>query len=171
MNEFIEDCRREWRRLRIPKSTADDMAAELEADLAEARAEGTTPEELVGSDPHSFAAAWAAERAPRRRPKRVWQFASLGLLIALAVTGATLLAFGRTGSTSRAAGPLTVALRPQGAPNPTAVTVTWVPRVARLVEATPSDDYRPLGYVLLLVGLTGTGALAALSLWRPSASL
>jgi hypothetical protein len=57
VNQFIEDCRREWRRLRVPKSTADDMAAELEADLAEARSDGTPPEELVGSDPRSFAAA------------------------------------------------------------------------------------------------------------------
>jgi hypothetical protein len=171
VNQFIEDCRREWRRLRVPKSTADEMAAELETDLAEARAEGTTPEELVGSDPRSFAAAWAAERGPRRRPTRMWKFAALALLVALAVTGATLLAFGRSGGTSQAAGPLTVALRPSVAPHPAAVTVTWVPRTARLVELKPSHDDRTLGYVLLLVGLTGTGALAAVSLWRPSVSL
>jgi hypothetical protein len=102
----------------------------------------------------------------------VWQFAALGLLVALAVTGATLLAFGRSGGTRQAAAPLTVALPPAEAPPPAAVTVTWVtPRVARLVELKPSDDDRALGYVLLLVGLTGTGALAAISLSRPSVSL
>jgi hypothetical protein len=102
----------------------------------------------------------------------MWQFAALALLVALAVTGATLLAFGRSGGTSKAAGPLTVALRPSVAPHPAAVTVTWVtPHTARLVELNPSRDDRTLGYVLLLVGLTGTGALAAVSLWRPSVSL
>jgi hypothetical protein len=71
VKEFVEDCRREWKRLRVPKPVANEMAAELAADLEEAQAEGATPEEMLGSgafDPRSFAAAWAAERGVIGRP-------------------------------------------------------------------------------------------------------
>ena len=37
MTAFIEECRQEWKRLGVPDSMAEEMAAELEADLAEAR--------------------------------------------------------------------------------------------------------------------------------------
>jgi hypothetical protein len=65
VNEFVEECRREWKRLRVPDPVANEMAADLAADLAEAEAEGVSPEEVLGSgafDPRSFAASWAAER-------------------------------------------------------------------------------------------------------------
>jgi hypothetical protein len=62
VNEFVEKCRREWRRLRVPAAVADEMAAELDADLDEADAEGVAPEEVVGDDARAFAVAWAAER-------------------------------------------------------------------------------------------------------------
>ncbi len=65
MNEFVEECRSEWRRLGVADAVADDMAAELTADLAEAEAEGVSPEDVLGSgafDARSFATAWAAER-------------------------------------------------------------------------------------------------------------
>jgi len=41
------------------------MAADLEADLNEAEADGLAPEEVLGNgifDPRSFAASWADER-------------------------------------------------------------------------------------------------------------
>ena len=38
MPAFIEEGRYEWRRLGVPDAMADEMAAELEADLAEAQA-------------------------------------------------------------------------------------------------------------------------------------
>ena len=38
MNEFVEECRREWNRLGVPDPVANEMAAELEADLEEAEA-------------------------------------------------------------------------------------------------------------------------------------
>ena len=68
MNDFVEQCRREWKRLGVRSAVADEMAAELTADLDE----GASPEEVLGSDaadPASFAAAWARERGviPRRR--------------------------------------------------------------------------------------------------------
>lgn len=65
MNEFVEDCRREWKRLGVPDPLAEEMAAELEADLEEAEAEGVSAEDVLGSgalDPRAFASAWAAER-------------------------------------------------------------------------------------------------------------
>jgi hypothetical protein len=68
VNDFVEQCRRKWKRLGVRGAVADEMAAELAADLEEA----ASPEEVLGSaaaDPGSFAAAWARERGviPRRR--------------------------------------------------------------------------------------------------------
>jgi hypothetical protein len=65
VNEFVEECRREWKRLRVPDAVANEMAADLAADLDEAEADGVSAEAVLGSgafDPRSFAAAWAAER-------------------------------------------------------------------------------------------------------------
>src|SRR5438046_4874025 len=74
VNDFVEECRREWKRLRVPDPVANDMAAELAVDLEEAAAEGMPPEDLLGigaSDPRSFARAWAAERGVASRQRRV----------------------------------------------------------------------------------------------------
>jgi len=71
VNEFVEECRSEWKRLGVPDLVADEMAAELAADLEEAEAEGASPEEVLGRggfDPRSFAAAWAGERGVIQRP-------------------------------------------------------------------------------------------------------
>ncbi len=65
MSDFVEQCRREWKRLGVPDPLAEEMAADLASDLGEAEAEGVSAEELLGSsvfDPRSFAASWAAER-------------------------------------------------------------------------------------------------------------
>lgn len=104
MSEFVEQCRREWRRLGVADALADEMAADLASDLADAEAEGVSVEEVLGSsasDPRSFAASWAAERgiipAPgrrsgRRRPRFLVAFTVLAA-IAL-VVAALLLATG-----------------------------------------------------------------------------
>ena len=81
MSDFVDQCRKEWRRLGVPDPLADEMAADLTTDFSEAEAEGVSAEEFLGTsvfDPRSFAASWAAERgiipAPpsrgnaRRRP-------------------------------------------------------------------------------------------------------
>jgi hypothetical protein len=96
MSDFVEQCRREWKRLGVPDAHAEEMAADLAADLAEADAEGISADELLGSsvfDPSTFAASWAAERgiipAPpspgsaRRRP--------LVLVVFTAVAAITLV--------------------------------------------------------------------------------
>ena len=105
MNDFVEQCRREWTRLGVPDPFAEEMAADLTADLAEAEADGVSAEEFLGNsvfDPRSFAAAWAAERgvipaqpAPRRvrrRPLVLWAFTGLAALTV--VVAAVLLATG-----------------------------------------------------------------------------
>jgi hypothetical protein len=65
VDPFVKRCRREWKRLRVPDAVANEMAADLDADLREAAADGASPEEVLGSgyfDARSFAASWAAER-------------------------------------------------------------------------------------------------------------
>jgi hypothetical protein len=65
VSEFIAECRREWRRLGVPEPAANEMAADLTADLKEAEKEGVSAEEVLGSgafDARAFAASWASER-------------------------------------------------------------------------------------------------------------
>jgi hypothetical protein len=103
MSDFVEQCRREWRRLGVPDPLAEEMATDLASDLREAEAEGVSAEELLGRgafDPASFAAAWAAERgiipapprqgATRRKPVSLIAFTAIAAL-ALIVAAALLL--------------------------------------------------------------------------------
>jgi hypothetical protein len=103
MSDFVEQCRREWRRLGVPDPLAEEMATDLASDLREAEADGVSAEELLGSsafDPRSFAASWAAERGiipvppsrgnARRRPLVLVAFTALALS-ALIVAGLLLL--------------------------------------------------------------------------------
>jgi hypothetical protein len=62
----------------VPDLLADEMAADLEADLVDAQADGVSTTEMFGeSDPRRFAATWASERglvsepAPQKR-RRIW---------------------------------------------------------------------------------------------------
>ena len=95
MPAFIEECRYEWKRLGVPDSMADEMAAELEADLAEAEADGVSAAEMLGeSDPRRFAANWARERglvaeaAPKKRGKIwIWVAAFVLALVFVMVVG------------------------------------------------------------------------------------
>jgi hypothetical protein len=100
MSDFVQQCRREWERLRVPDSVANEMAADLAADLKEAETEGVSAEELLGRsafDPRSFAASWATERgvvpsashreSVSRRPL------ILAALATLTVTGLIVAAF------------------------------------------------------------------------------
>jgi hypothetical protein len=109
VNAFIDECRAEWRRLRVPDAEANEMASDLASDLAEAEAEGLTAEEVLGTgafDPRAFAAAWAAERgvipsSPQRssrlrRPVNLLVIGAISVFGALAA-GMFLLA-SRTGS-------------------------------------------------------------------------
>lgn len=64
MSEFVEECRREWRRFGVPDAVANEMAADLTVDLDEAEADGGTPQDALGNsafDPRRFA-EWATAR-------------------------------------------------------------------------------------------------------------
>jgi hypothetical protein len=98
VSEFVEECRREWKRLHVPDAVADEMAADLTADLGEAAAEGVSAEEVLGSgarDPRSFAASWAAERGviglgrtKARGGKRSFVLLAIALSLAIAAIAA-----------------------------------------------------------------------------------
>jgi hypothetical protein len=65
VNEFVEECRREWRRLGVPDPIANEMAADLTAAIEEAEAEGGSAEDVLGNsvfEPQRFAASWAGAR-------------------------------------------------------------------------------------------------------------
>ena len=111
MSDFVEQCRKEWKRLGVPDPLAEEMAVDLASDLAEAEAEGVTAEEFLGRsvfDPQSFAASWAGERGiipeppsranGRRRPL---------VLVAFTVLSAIALVFA---SVALASGQPTVSL-------------------------------------------------------------
>jgi hypothetical protein len=98
MSDFVKQCRREWKRLRVPEPDAEEMAADLAADLTEAAAEGVSAEELLGSsafDPRSFAASWAAERGIIPRPlERETASRKPRTLLAVAIVSAIALIVG-----------------------------------------------------------------------------
>jgi hypothetical protein len=117
MSDFVEQCRKEWRRLGVADPLADEMAADLASDLEEAEAEGISAEELLGSsssDPRSFAASWAAERGivpvpssrgnARRRPLVLVAFTALAAVTVIVAalmlaTGEPKLTLARTRTT------------------------------------------------------------------------
>jgi hypothetical protein len=157
MNEFIRECRKEWRRLRVPDPVANEMAADLEADLNEAEAEGGSAEDLLGTDafdPCSFARSWAAERGvvpplalieqlPRPGTGRpAWR---AGIVAGVAFFGLVSLAGAALALHRSASSEASAAAFPQVSPSPLVFP--------QLVHA----DALPVvfGFLLLLVGLAG----------------
>jgi hypothetical protein len=109
VSQFVEECRREWKRLRVPDAIANEMAADLEADLDEAAAEGASPEDVLGSavfDPRAFAASWAVERGvielrpvhAERPAKRPLMLAAIAASALVAVLGAALTILSSSGT-------------------------------------------------------------------------
>jgi hypothetical protein len=182
VNQFVEECRREWKRLRVPDLVADEMAADLAADLKEAEAEGASPEEVLGSgasDPRSLAASWAAERAvipppslTARLRRRSLIYAAIAALAIIAAIGAALVLFASP-SASAPAGAIWVAAPP---PHPTnarsvkreavvlakangSVVVTFPPTQAAGV------DIHRAGSILLIAGIVGVILSVLLLFW------
>ncbi len=144
MTDFLEQCRAEWRRLGVRDELAEEMAAGLASDLVEATADGVSAEELLGSDPSSFAASLAAERgfiaappspgkAGRRRPL---------VLIAFTVVAVLVLAFAARGLLS-------------GQPQARLVTSAFQTPGHHLPSPAPSPfgALRPIRHVLVLGNL------------------
>jgi hypothetical protein len=173
MTGFVDECRKEWGRLGVPTAEANEMAADLEADLAEAEAEGASPEEVLGNgyfDSRSFAASWAMARGfvrPAARPRdsitiRIRSLVlGFGALVGalLAVAGLCIVVqpgFAREGVAvgfrSRFAGPV-----------PPITVLPQSPR--RFVSVGLGGGIDPLGWVLLAVGLVLIAV--TLSMWRP----
>jgi hypothetical protein len=49
MSGFVEECQKEWKRLGVSQATANEMAADLEADLAEAEPTEFRPRRFWGT--------------------------------------------------------------------------------------------------------------------------
>jgi hypothetical protein len=166
MNTFVVACRREWSRLGVPEALAGEMAADLEADLDEAAADGVSPEEVLGNgyfDPESFAASWARARgivsddpAParpaRRRPWVVVAGALVSAVIALA--GLVALAGGRQSASVGVAG---VAFRRPNLPPVPGVLIG----PQRFIVSHQGGSIALAGIALCLIGLLGLG----IALW------
>jgi hypothetical protein len=122
MTAYVEECRQEWKRLGVPDLLAEEMAADLEADLAEAEADGVSATEMLGeSDPRRFAATWAGERGlvaeqrpPRRR--RRWPWVVLAFVLLFGFLASLVLSVGGDHPAAHQDTPSTVSL-PIRAPN------------------------------------------------------
>jgi hypothetical protein len=160
MSQFVDECRKEWKRLDVPEAMASEMAADLDADLSEAQADGVSPEEVLGNglfDPTSFAASWAAARGIinptpprlgviRHRP---WAFVvSAAASVAFMLVGLILLA-GRSSSSVDLA---QVAFR-RVLKRPLPGFVVASPRSLII----GSGAAHPVGLLFLLIGLAGLG--------------
>ena len=171
MSQFVKACRREWSRLGVPEAAANEMAADLEADLAEAHAEGASPEVVLGNgyfDARSFAASWALARGVVNvRPR-------LGPTVQLSIRTLTLVASALVCAAVAAVGLLLLAGRAVGSMSASAIAVRR-PSFPRQVPAIFVSPHRFFsgpgigidlaGWVLLIAGVLGFAL--TLWFWRP----
>ena len=180
MSEFVEECRREWRRLGVPDPVANEMAADLTADLEEAEAEGGSPEDVLGNsafDPRRFAAAWATARGVTGQPnsgrlallQRPIGIALTVLLGALILGAGLLLVAGRRSSVA-------LVTRRFVVPGPLRLVAPGVghgtirgPLGSISVHAN-GVGFGPIVLIMLFFGFVGLGLLVALhsSQWLDS---
>ena len=168
MSEFVEQCRREWRKLGVADPLAEEMAADLTSDLDEAEAEGVSAADYLGasaSDPRSFAASWASARGivptppglerGRRRPGALVAFTALAAITV--IVAALLLATGE----------------PKVALTTTRATLPHLPlppaHAANTVHRVQTSAAAPVEWVLLIVAIAALSFSAWLWLrWRRS---
>jgi hypothetical protein len=170
-SQFVDECRKEWHHLGVPEPVANEMAADLEADLTEAHADGVAPEAVLGNDffdPKAFAASWATARGVvspgPRGPKKIrfpsWSLAASAVVCAAAVMlGLVVLVGRRMGSESVSA----AALRRPGFNRPQ-IPGLFV-GLHRVFVSQPTFAVVALGGALFLAGLVGLGV--TLWFWRP----
>jgi hypothetical protein len=178
VTQFVDECRREWKRLGVPDAVADEMAAELTADLAEAAAEGAPVEDVLGrsaSDPRGLAAAWAAARGaiggPAHGQRLLGTAAAIAALALVAIVGSVLLIRSSDSSPARLALlPPPPARIERQVVTPTTERQIWVtaaPAQGDARQTTDSDDaVRTAGFVLSIAALGGIVLLASAWLWR-----
>jgi hypothetical protein len=173
MSQFVDECRREWRRLRVPDSIANEMAADLEADLADAEADGASAEQVLGSsafDPRSFAASWAAERGvirqlPVRRDRFRGPSRSLAALIVIAVLATIGLGLALTVRRSGSSMAQVALVSPFARqPAPSGATLPF----GIQANGPPGAYVAAIGLLVLLVGILGLILLALY--WSPWAN-
>jgi hypothetical protein len=188
VNEFVEECRREWKRLGVPDPVAKEMADELVADLAEAEAEGAPAEEVLGvgaADPRSFAARWASERGVIQERRWTSRLPAAIATVALvpAIVGAVLLIVASPSDRQRVVLPPppsgTLAVWVTEAPPPVRAQIQtrvatvaadhaqWVHTQVIAGDMNGSDNgTHTIGSVLLIVGLALFVPLTLFWLWR-----
>jgi len=181
VSQFVDECRQEWKRLGVPDAAANEMAADLEADLEEAESEGISAEEVLGDgafDPRSFAASWAMERglihptgaAPAlippppsgSEPRQSRTLSLVSVFAALIVVGVALSVVGAHQAVAMI-GPVIHRPLPAvpGFPlPPAAVSAQFVHRVIHV------NPLFAAGPFLLLIGVVGLITMLALWSWR-----
>jgi hypothetical protein len=179
VSDFVQECRREWRRLGVPDPVANEMAADLTVDLEVAEAEGGSPEDVLGNsafDPRRFAAAWAAARgvtsvpAPYRPPPWRTPIAiALSVVVGVLIIGAGLALAVRHGSTSVAFATQRVGAVPGSirlfAPGPGRNVGPGLPPGIVGTHFAGIDVF-PLALIVFIVGVVGL-ALLAVWYWSP----
>jgi hypothetical protein len=176
VSEYVEECRREWRRLGVPDAIANEMAADLTADLDEAEAEGGSPEDVLGNsafDPRRFAAAWAVARGvtglPTSDHSRNWRppvAIALTVLLGLITIGAGSILLVGSGGHSIAFAVHRVVVSPGSIRLFGPVPGRMVPGPPFVGSQISGVDVRPLALLLFIVGIVGLG-LTAFLYWSP----
>jgi hypothetical protein len=167
MSEFVDECRREWKRLGVPDPIANEMAVDLAADIAEAEAEGGSAEDVLGDsvfDARRFAASWAgargviSQREPvGDRPRRLIPAIALCAVAGILALGALVLVVGRHSSSS------SIAVRRFLAPPvaPAIQSVTFGPQLSG-----PHQLLFAVAALALMLFAFGMVVLAVV-LWKP----
>lgn len=167
MSGFVDECRTEWRRLGVPEHVSNEMAADLSADLAEAEAEGVSPEEVLGNgvfDATAFAASWATARGlvHPNLPAAGSAVAVSALGSLVTVIAGLVIAVGRQGSSIAS----TAFRRPLSIPRFFPRSITIGPHLSGSpILLLENSGFRPLGVILVVVGLIGL--CVTLCLWKP----
>jgi hypothetical protein len=138
----------------------------LEADLAEAEADGVSAAEMLGeSDPRRFAATWARERglvsepAPPKRRRRIWPWIVVAFVLLVLLP--TWLALQTVGHSSATSGPV-VQVTPRRVSVPNVIGMKAC-KAVQAVARSGVDDWRIAGHEhgytcdLIVVGQTPVG--------------
>ena len=167
MSEFVAECRCEWRRLGVAYPIANEMAADLAADLEEAEAEGGSPEDVLGNsafDPRRFAAAWATSRgvvgspAPGYSPR--WRtsvvFAAVACTGVLAFLAGLVLLSGRSSRSIAFASQVVRRPLPGRSAIPGGIAFPSPRNLPfRGLQIVGVNDFHPLALILLVFGAVG----------------